>query len=124
MTRVRAVVSDTVKVAIRDSVNYVYENKWLTARLNTNTRTLQYSYNVELIDVKYTKGNWLTGKRTFRDISIADPNAHIYSVQRFSLEPERKKRLGVGLFAGYRYDPVQKFTPTIGVGLSYQIIQF
>ncbi|MFC0185999.1 hypothetical protein ACFFJX_27620 [Pseudarcicella hirudinis] len=55
MTRVRAVVSDTVKVAIRDSVNYVYENKWLTARLNTNTRTLQYSYNVELIDVKYTK---------------------------------------------------------------------
>lgn len=129
LTRVRATVKDKVKLQMADSANnyrtYSYNGKWLSATVNPADTSLNYSYNVELINSRYSKGNWLTGKKWYNDVAIADPNARVNSVERFTIPPERVRRLGVGLQLGYRYDFANnKVSPSIGLGLSYNFIRF
>lgn len=130
LTRVKATIQDKVKLQINsDSLNsnrtYSYHGKWLTATVNPADTTLDYVYNLELINTRYRKGNWLTGRRWYNDVSLADPNALINSVERFTIPPERVRRLGLGLQVGYRYDFAQnKISPSIGLGLSYNFVRF
>lgn len=129
LTRIKATVTATVKTkASTDSSGnkrFSYTNKWLDFQLNTADSLLHYKYNVELSDVKYYRGNWLTGRTWYRDVSIADPNASINGIDRFTLPPERKKRVGVGVQAGYYYNPVNgQMLPAVGVGVSYNLINF
>jgi hypothetical protein len=128
MTRVKAVVKDKVKTVVTDSVGYQtyhYKNRWLNAELSTKDSILAYSYNVELVNAKYYKGNWLTGKTWYNDVSLADPNGYIVGVHSFKLPPERTKRIGFGLQAGYHYNPNSLvFEPHIGLGISYNLIRF
>lgn len=130
VTRIKATVQDKVKTTVTDSLSgvfktYAYKNKWLDAKLTTKDSMLAYSYNVELVDTKYYKGNWLTGKTWYRDVSLADPNGYITGVQRFTLPPDRTKRIGLGLQIGYSYNvTARRIEPSIGLGLSYNFIRF
>lgn len=128
MTRIKATVKDKVKTTVTDSIGYQtfsYKNKWLDAKLTTKDSLLNYTYNVELVDTKYYRGNWLMGKTWYRDISLADPNGFINGVQRFSLPPDHPKRLGLGLQIGYHYNVVtRQAEPSVGLGLSYNFIRF
>lgn len=129
VTRVKAMVQDKVKTTVTDSngvfKTYAYKNKWLDAKLTTKDSMLAYSYNVELVDTKYYKGNWFTGRTYYRDVSLADPNGYITGVQRFTLPPDRTKRLGLGVQFGYSYNvATRNIEPSIGLGLSYNFIRF
>lgn len=129
LTRVKATVSGTVKTkAATDSAGnnlYAYSNKWLNVSLNPSDSILKYRYRVELTDTKYFKGNWLTGRTWYRDIHLADTNATITGIERFSEPPFRPKRFGLGLQVGYYYDPSKRqLLPAVGVGLSYNLIQY
>lgn len=128
LTRVKATVKDKVKLQLVDSVNnrtYSYNGKWLKAVVSPADTSLNYTYNVELINSRYSKGNWLTGKRYYNDIAIADPNARVNSIERFTIPPDKVRRLGLGLQLGYRYDfESNKVSPSIGLGLSYNFIRF
>lgn len=128
MTRVKATVKDKVKTTVTDSIgyqNYSYKNKWLDAKLTTKDSLLNYTYNVELVDTKYYRGNWLMGKTWYRDVSLADPNGVINGVHSFRLPPEKIKRMGIGLHVGYHYNPnTLQIEPHIGAGLNYNLVRF
>jgi len=128
LTRVKATVRDIVKAQRVDSLNqttYNYKNRWLEMSLNTRDSMLNYNYNVEFTKTKYTKGNWLVGRKEYVDLSLSDPHAQIEGVQTFTIPPEKPKRLGLGLQIGYRYDVLQNaVSPSIGLGLSYNFIRF
>ncbi len=127
LTRVKAIVHDTVKVLVSDSAKfkrYSYENKWLKAVVDTKDSTLKYQYKIELVESKYYTGNWLLGKTYYRDVSIADTNASIYGVQRFTMQSQKTKRFGLGLQVGYTTTNLSDYKPYIGLGISYNLISF
>ena len=129
LTRIKGTVSGSVKTtAIADSLGnktFAYNGKWLNFSLNTADSVAKYRYRPELTIAKVKKGNWLTGKRTYSDISFVDPNAIIDDVGYFTLAGEAPKRFGLGIQAGYYYDPIKRqFLPAIGLGISYNLVNF
>lgn len=128
LSRFKATASATVKTQVtNDSLGkqvFSYSGKWLTATVSARDSLLKYKYRVELVDAKYYKGNWFTGKTWYRDVHLADTNAFIQNVERFTVPIETPKRFGIGLQAGYYYDPSKRqFLPAFGVGISYNLIK-
>lgn len=129
LTRIKATVAGIVKTkAFTDSSGnklFDYSNKWLSFNLNTADSLLKYRYNVELTGTKYFKGSRLFGRTSYQDVYLADPNATINGIEHFTMPGERIKRMGIGFQAGYYYDPSSRqFLPALGIGLSYNLIQF
>lgn len=129
LTRVKATVSATVKTELKKDSNgrdeYSYKGKWLNFLLKTKDSTATYKYNIDMLNLIRTEGNWLTGRKKFRDISFADPDAEIQGVTGFTIPPEPIKRFGIGAQVGYYYVPVlNKWYPALGVGISFNIKNF
>lgn len=127
LTRVKATTSGAGKIdAVTDSLGkktYVFNNGFLN--FSHNDSLAKYRYKIAFTDVKYYTGNWLKGKKYFHDLHFADPNAAIDGLDRFTIPDRPPKRIGLGLQAGYYYDPARgTFMPAVGIGLSYNLIRF
>jgi hypothetical protein len=105
---------------------YEYQDKWLSLSYSTDSSLLNLSYDVSLNIAKYWKRNWfIAPKQYFVDLYSDDSRIKINSVKRYTLSVQSPKRLGVGLSAGYSYIPfLNKWQPSIGIGLNYNLIEF
>lgn len=126
VTRVKATVTGTGKIERRDSLgksSYSFSNGFLS--FTHNDSLAKYQYDIGFNSVKYHKGNWLTGKRYFKDLSFTDPNARINGLRHFTVPEPKAKRVGIGFQAGYYFDPVEgRLFPAAGFGISYNLIRF
>lgn len=128
VTKVNAKLS-AENVALKKSATgnkYEYQDKWLSLSYSTDSSLLNLSYDVSLNIAKYWKRNWfIAPKQYFVDLYSDDSRIKINSVKRYTLSVQSPKRLGVGLSAGYSYIPfLNKWQPTIGIGLNYNLIEF
>lgn len=105
---------------------YEYQDKWLSLSYSADSSRLNLSYDVSLNIAKYWKRNWfIAPKRYFVDLYSDDSRIKINSVKRYTLSEQSPKRLGVGLSAGYSFIPLlNRWQPTIGIGLNYNLIEF
>ena len=105
---------------------YEYQDKWLSLSFSVDSSHLNLSYDVSLNIAKYWKRNWfIAPKQYFVDLYSDDSRIKINSVKRYTVSVQSPKRLGVGLSAGYSFIPLlNKWQPTIGIGLNYNLIEF
>lgn len=114
----------------RDSANnrtHHFKGPFLEASFTEKDSVLNYNYNAQLDITKYNKKKWWLGKRHYyQDISAKDPNMMIEGVRSYTVaQGIDTRRFGVGLQIGYYYDPVSGgFRPSVGAGLSYNILTF
>lgn len=105
----------------RRTVNY--NDKFVRIKYTPNTEDsvageFDFSYDAALTVVKYNKKKWFLGaKKSFIDISSADPRVKIQGADRFVLE-QKPKYFGVNLQAVSFYNGVNN---TIGAGAGANI---
>lgn len=132
LTRINANLSGELKVKKYqlDDQNFkraYYENKYLSIVTDEKDSTVKYSYNAKLDIVNYSEKKGLFGKRKdYVDISSPDKNFKINGVEHFKKEILiAPNKFGVGVQVGYHYNPhTNSFSPSIGLGLSYNFIRF
>lgn len=115
-----------------NGILYNFPSKWLTATVDTSIN-LNYRYDAEIRVAAYNEPTGFLGLgkgKQYVDISSPDTNFRINSVDRFRIEtPVKRKPWGVGFIGGWTVDPTIpdgniRLNPTIGVGVSYSILEF
>lgn len=99
-----------------------YSDKWLSIKGNAGG-PWTYSVRDSLTFVAYTKRTGLFKKELMLNAYAQNPNTHIAGLTGISVYKEKPNRFGLGLQLGYHWTG-EKFAPTIGVGLSYNLIKF
>ncbi|TDX83999.1 hypothetical protein [Epilithonimonas xixisoli] len=107
-----------------------YKDKYFSAVSKTDTAgnsTLDYKYNAQIDIISELKKKHLLSKEV-QEVSITSPdkNLKINGVEHFkkniSIPP---KRFGIGIQAGYYLIPESgKIVPAVGVGASYNLLNF
>ncbi|SUJ26534.1 Uncharacterised protein [Sphingobacterium spiritivorum] len=117
--------------AIIDSLNrtsYLYKDDFAIAKFTPDSQggTFDIDWRLKLVRHDYKKRKTFLSPYTYyTDILSPDSRITISELQNLTIESHKPTRWGVGLQGGYYFDPQQgKFTPAIGVGLSYNIIRF
>lgn len=123
-TTLRAVkITDSLKTK-----RLIYNDEYLTASFTPDTLggVFDFNYRIKLIRQDYTKRrNWFTPKVQYTEILSPDKRITINGLQSLTIKSPVPGRFGIGLQAGYYYDPSRKqFLPAIGAGLSYNLINF
>lgn len=107
---------------------FLYTDDFVRAMFTPDSTGGQFNvaWDVKLIRHDYKKRSWLLAPyRYYTDILSPDPRIKIGGLQNLTIESHRPTRWGLGLQAGYHYNPATKqFTPSVGVGLSYNLIRF
>ncbi|WP_133639782.1 DUF6808 domain-containing protein [Sphingobacterium paludis] len=133
LVQVNASVSGQLNAALTEidslkrMVTY-FQGRYFSASVRKDTTglaTLVYNYNAKLDLVTEQR------RAFFKDylvthISSPDTNMVINHVEHFRrVTPIKPRRFGVGIQAGWHYAPsVKAFTPTVGVGISYNLFNF
>ena len=107
-----------------------YKDKYFSAVSKTDTlgnSVLDYQYNAQIDIISQLKKKHFLAKEV-QEITITSPdkNLKINGVEHFkknvSVPP---KKWGFGIQAGYYFSPeINRFTPAVGVGASYNLIRF
>ncbi|MBC8053741.1 MAG: hypothetical protein H7Y13_11820 [Sphingobacteriaceae bacterium] len=104
-----------------------FKGPYLEAWHTESDTVLNYKYNARFDIVKYDNKKWFLGKRHYyQDISAKDPDMYIDGVRNYTIaQGFDTRRFGIGLQVGYYYDPVSgSVRPSIGAGLSYNLVTF
>ena len=108
--------------------HYVYQDDYLTASFNPDTLggTFDISYQIKLLRQDYKKRkNWFSPYVQYTDILSPDKRISINGMQSLSIASPKPSRLGLSLTAGYYYNFSKgQFSPALGLGLSYNFIEF
>lgn len=82
--------------------------------------------DIKLIQQDYKKRkNIFSPYHYYTDILTADSRITINGLQQLTLIQNKPKKFGIGLQAGYFYSVENKgFSPSLGVGISYNFIRF
>lgn len=82
--------------------------------------------NIKLIQQDYKKRkNIFSPYHYYTDILTADSRITINGLQQLTLTQNKPKKFGIGLQAGYFYSVEnERFSPSLGVGISYNLIRF
>lgn len=135
LTRVKATLEGRVQGIKGDpkkGIIWDFASKYLSATVDT-TFNLNYKYNAEVRIAATNEPSGFLGLGTpkrYIDISSPDPNFTINSVDRFRVEvPNKPKPWGIGIIGGWTIDPLVtegelRFRPSIGVGVSFNLIRF
>lgn len=114
-----------------DSLNrksYLYKDGFASARFTPDSLggTFDIDWRLKLVRHDYKKRkNFISPYTYYTDILSPDPRISIDELQTLTIESHKPTRWGIGLQAGYYYDPKQrKLMPAFGVGLSYNLIRF
>lgn len=109
-------------------ISFLYTDDFATARFTPDSLGGKFDINwrLNLIRHDYKKRkNFLSPYTNYTDIYSPDKRITIDGMQSLAFKEEQPSRFGVGLQAGYYYDPAQrKFIPAVGVGLTYNLIRF
>lgn len=127
VTRVNAaLLAENIQLRQGSGGAQEYSDQWLRLIYHPDSNSVDLSYDVALNQVRYWKRSWLLGpKRYYNDLYASDPRVTIASVRRFTLPEARPKPWGIGVSAGYAYDPLRTdWYPYLGFGLSYNLIRF
>jgi hypothetical protein len=83
-------------------------------------------YKIKLIRHDYIKRkNIFSPYINYTDILSPDKRITINGLQSLSIASPARGRFGVGLQGGYYFDPItRQFKPAVGVGITYNLIQF
>lgn len=107
---------------------YVYNDDYVTAIFSPDSvgGKFDLSYRIKLITHDYKKRkNFFSPYTNYTDILSPDKRISINGMQSLSIRSDRPTKWGIGLQAGYYYDPLrQQISPAIGLGLSYNLIRF
>ncbi|KIO75955.1 hypothetical protein TH53_18000 [Pedobacter lusitanus] len=107
---------------------YSYQDEYLTAGFSLDTLggTFDINYQIKLLRQDYQKRkNWFSPYVQYTDILSPDKRITINGMQTLTIAAPKASRLGLSLTAGYYYNPVQgQFIPALGLGLSYNLVQF
>lgn len=125
---------DTIKV---DSLVYVYPEyksnvglgKWITGSVIANKDSTNLNL---LVDNEYdivigeTGNFWTWNKKPFVELTNHNPYTKTKTLRTYKVSTPKKRRVGIGFFAGYgmtiQLNPVWR--PVMGVALQYNIIEF
>lgn len=136
LTNTQAQLQDSLKLLkiSRDAANYKvwqWENKkpsgsTIKASMNEKDSILHASVDVKLNSTDFIKKGGLFKKdKIITDFYSPDQNIKINGAQTFRKETFiRPKRIGIGLQAGYGISGDLKPIPYVGVGISYNILNF
>ncbi|RZL34711.1 MAG: hypothetical protein EOP00_31120 [Pedobacter sp.] len=122
---------DLKSTKIIDSLSkqsFVYTDPYLTATYypDTNGGKFDINYRLSLIRHDYKKRkNIFSGYKYYTDILSPDNRVTVNSMQTITIESPSVKKFGIGLQLGYAYNPsTSSFSPSIGLGISYNLIRF
>lgn len=111
-------------------LTFYYKDKYLTLKVNTNPLdtldigNFSYSYNDSLKIVQYHKKAWfLAAKKSYIDISSADPNTTVMGVKKLTIE-QRTPEFGMRLQATVGWNPVthvKSFGPSVRIDLGNKL---
>lgn len=105
-----------------NSLRYYYKDQYADIGFTPDSLggKFDWRYNIKLIRHDYTKG-----RKNFTDILSPDKRITIDGLQSLTIESPKPGRFGVGLQAGYYYDPYHRqFLPAVGLGLTYSLYNF
>jgi hypothetical protein len=107
---------------------HTYKDQFLTATYYQDSLGGKFdiNYKLSLIRQDYKKRkNIFSGYKYYTDILIPDKRVTIENMQSLTIESPSVKKFGIGLQIGYAFNPAtSKLDPTIGVGISYNLIRF
>ncbi|MFJ1323617.1 DUF6808 domain-containing protein [Capnocytophaga canis] len=130
VTKTNARLISTVKMLQSEAdkpPNKHYSDRYLSLTYNPLTDSLWLKYDISLNIAKYSKRKWFLGeKQYFVDVFADDPRVTIQGLKTFTVAHESPRRWAVALQGGYGLHFTQPplFAPYVGVGLSYNLIQF
>ncbi|MBB5636752.1 hypothetical protein HDF26_005228 [Pedobacter cryoconitis] len=108
--------------------HYVYHDDYLTASfsLDTTGGTFDINYQIKLLRQDYAKRkNWFSPYVQYTDILSPDKRISINGMQSLTITAPKPSRFGLSLLAGYYYNPFKgQFSPGLGLGLSYNLVEF
>ncbi|MFB5946140.1 hypothetical protein [Albibacterium profundi] len=125
-------VIEGLKGDIEKGVLIDFNSQYLNASVDTLYK-MTYGYDAELRIATYDEPGGFLGlgnPKHYIDISSPDTNFTINSIDRFRVEvPVKPKPWGIGIIGGWTIDPTiqngeLKFRPSLGVGVSYNVIRF
>lgn len=131
-TEIRATLEGKIKAykVTVDSLKrrqWFFDQKYLTAAFSESDSILRYRYNPKIGIVKSEKKNIL-GQVIRREIDFTSPDSNLVidSIRQFRIsEPVRRHSWGVGLQAGFYYDPITNtFIKGFGIGISKNLFSF
>lgn len=106
----------------------VHKDKYLDLAYNTETDSIQISYDIHLNDARYHDKKWLLGKtNNYIDLYSDDKRVTINGVKSFRIKESTPKRFGLGFNAGYgliKDGLAIKALPYMGVGINYNLLEF
>lgn len=136
LTNIQATLKDSVKllkVSLDESNSKVWEweskkpsGSVIKSVMSEKDSVLHTEVDIKLNTTDYVdKGGIFKKDRYYTDLYSPDQNIKINGAQTFRKEIYiRPKRLGVGFQAGYGITSEFKVTPYVGVGISYNFINF
>jgi hypothetical protein len=101
----------------------VYEDKWLSLKGDIATKKFTYSIKDSITAVTYKKRVSLFKKELYENIFSSNPNAVISGITSVKIDQAKPIKFGIGLQIGYSWNG-SSFKPTVGIGVSYNIIRF
>ena len=123
---------DTVKITFRDTIPFVFdryfkkENEFYTISGNVTNKLINFSSisipNTQTIVLgKKKEGLFKTVYSV--EVTNSNPFIKVQDIKAFNFT-EKKKRFGVGVIGGYGVGAKFNASPFIGLGVSYDLIQF
>lgn len=118
---------DTYYVDSTRHLAFNYNDKWLDIKGSlSDLARLKYTSRDSLIVTAYTKKKGFLGlgkRETYIDAYSLNPNSRITGLTGLMVLKERQKRFGLGPFVGIGWSG-NGIVPTVGIGLSYDLIKF
>lgn len=127
VTKVNAQLDAQLKL-VEQGDAITYQDKFLDIQYYPQTNDLFLKYDISLNIARYSKRDWLFGKRKhYIDVFPEDKRVKIKGLNSYTVQEKPASRFGIGMNIGYGIsfeNNTAQLQPYIGLGVNYNLINF
>jgi hypothetical protein len=128
----KGTVNTTVPTIVINGVSPIYKSSFnldnwvfgdITASADSTKINLQYVEDISFVIGRQRK-NFLSKYEYFSDVTIHNPYSTVQTYRTYQVSDKTKNRFIIGPFFGASLNSEFKIQPTIGIGITYNLISF